>query len=69
MPVNSPQKASLECMIETTGADIALGSESWLTDQHQSTEIFPDSHQVFRKDRKSKKGGGVFILVNKRLVP
>ena len=57
------KKASLLTLCETTGADIVIGTESWLTDQHLSTEIFPDNYKVYRHDRKKKKGGGVFVLV------
>ena len=61
------KKASLLNMCETTGADIVIGTESWLSDQHLSTEIFPDEYKVFRRDRKKHKGGGVFILVRNHL--
>ena len=50
-------------MCESTGADIIVGTESWLTDQHLSTEIFSDECKVFRHDRNKCKGGGVFVLV------
>ena len=55
--------ASLLTLCESTGADIVIGTESWLTDQHLSTEISPDNYKVYRPDRKKKKGDGVFILV------
>ena len=61
------KKASLLNMCETTGADIVIGTESWLSDQHLSTEIFPDDYKVFRRDRKKRKGGGVFIFVKNHL--
>ena len=61
------KKASLLNMCETTGADIVIGTESWLSDQHLSTEIFPDEYKVFRRDRKKRKGCGVFILVKNHL--
>ena len=49
-------------MCETTDADIVIGTESWLSDQHLSTEIFPDDYKVFQRSRKKRKGGRVFIL-------
>ena len=56
------KKASLSTLCETTDADIIIGTESWLTDGHFSSEIFPPGYKVFRKDRKKGKGGGVFII-------
>ena len=41
------KKASLLNMCETTDADIVIGTESWLSDQHLNTEIFPDDYKVF----------------------
>ena len=58
----------LENMIETTHADIVLGTESWLKSHHLSTEIFPTGFKVFRKDRERQTGGGVFILVSEKLI-
>ena len=53
-------------MCESTGADIVIGTEYWLTDQHLSTEIFPDNYKDYRHDRKKKKGGGVSFLLNQQ---
>ena len=58
----------LENMIETTHADIVLGTESWLKSHHLSTEIFPTGFKVYRKDRERQIGGGVFILVSEQLI-
>ena len=58
----------LENMIETTHADIVLGTESWLKSHHLSTEIFPTGVKVFRKDMERQTGGGVFILVSEKLI-
>ena len=41
--------------------NIILGCESWLTANIASSEIFPNEYNVFRKDRQTKTGGGVFI--------
>ena len=62
------KKASLLTLCESTGADVVIGTESWLTDQHLSTEIFPDNYKVYRHDRKKKKGGGVFVLVKSTIL-
>jgi hypothetical protein len=50
-------------MTETTRADVVIGSESWLTPDINSTEVFPSGYRAYRRDRPNRKGGGVFILV------
>ena len=62
------KKPELENLIETTQADIILGTESWLRDDHLSTSIFPKGFKVYRKDRRNRTGGGVFILVTEELI-
>ena len=49
-------------MIEQEAPDIKFGCESHLEQSIPSSEIFPDSFQVFRKDRNQNEGG-VFIAV------
>jgi exonuclease III len=48
--------------------DIILGCESWLSNEHSNSEIFPEGYQtnVFRRDR-NRNGGGVFIAVHDSL--
>ena len=53
-----------ECLIDSTGADIVIGTESWLDNSILSSEIFPKNMTIFRKDRTSGRGGGVFITVS-----
>ena len=55
-------------MIEVKNPDIVVGTESWLTPNHYSGEIFPQQYQVFRKDRKSDAHGRVFIATKLDLV-
>ena len=62
MPVLINKKASFSTLCETTDADIIIGTESCLTDEQFSSDIFPPGYKVFRKDRKKSKGGGVFII-------
>ena len=52
-------------MIESTQADIVIGSESWLDPSISSSEVFPPNFTSFRNDR-SGKGGGVFLLVSNK---
>jgi len=46
------KKAPFETMCNTIGADIVFGTESWLSDQHLSTDIFPNNYKLYRRDRK-----------------
>ena len=62
------KKPELENLIETTQADIILGTESWLRDDHLSTSIFPKGFKVYHKDQRNWTGGGVFILVTEKLI-
>ena len=41
------KKASLFTMCQTTGADIVIGTEFWLTYQHLSAKIFPDTYKIY----------------------
>ena len=47
--------------------DIVCGTESHVDSDHFTSEIFPTTHDYFRKDR-NKFGGGVFIGVKKDLL-
>ena len=53
--------------IETENPDILIGTESWLNESIQTSEIFPKHFNVFRSDRPDRKGGGVFIAVKDSL--
>jgi hypothetical protein len=57
--------AQLKNIVSSLQADLVLGTESWLSDQVNSAEVFPDGYTVFRRDRHRSSGGGVFILVSK----
>ena len=64
------KKISLSNLCSGTGADIVIGTESWLNSSHLDSEIFPENFNVYRRDRILKEGdgpgGGVFILVDKK---
>ena len=50
--------------------DIIVGTESWLNDTHSNNEVFnTESYSIFRKDRKNRKGGGVFLAIRHSLNP
>jgi hypothetical protein len=48
-------------IIEFSEADFVFGTESWLDASVLSSEIFPPTFQVYRKDRLNQVGGGVFL--------
>ena len=49
------------CIIETEKPDVVVGTESWLSPEISSSEIFPLGYTPYR--RKTGRGGGVFVLV------
>jgi len=63
------KKHEFHILIDTHNPDIVIGTESWLTKEHLTSEIFPSSlgYTIFRRDRQKGKGGGVFILVKLNL--
>ena len=70
MPINFVMqgKCLFSDISRTAQADIILGTESWLRDDHLSTSIFPKGFKVYRKDRRNRTGSGVFILVTEKLI-
>ncbi|KAJ8020472.1 RNA-directed DNA polymerase from mobile element jockey [Holothuria leucospilota] len=55
-------------MLATEDPDIVIGTESWLNDSIATGEVFPNSYNVFRRDREASKGGGVFIAVKNTFI-
>ena len=51
-------------MIDTTKPDIIFGTESWLTSEVKDNEVFPPGYNIFRNDRETTVGGGVFLGIN-----
>ncbi|XP_045210521.2 uncharacterized protein LOC123561924 [Mercenaria mercenaria] len=56
-----------QVMMSTVKPDIVLGTESWLKSHIKNSEVFPPDYKVYRKDRKRRTGGGVFILVSNKI--
>ena len=50
-------------LIEAEKPDVVIGTESWLTPEISSSEIFPLGYTPYLNDRKTGRGGGYFILV------
>ncbi|XP_053395970.1 uncharacterized protein LOC128556094 [Mercenaria mercenaria] len=61
------KKLGFLAMLTTVKPDIVLGTESWLKPHIKNSEVFPPDYKVYRKDRKRRTGGGVFILVSNKL--
>ena len=59
--------SEFKSLLSYTKPDIVCGTESWLSKEVRSSEIFPSDYQVFRNDRDGI-GGGVFILVKINLI-
>ena len=66
--VNKVQE--FHCLHDTENPDIVIGTESWLSPDMASSEVFPEGYHSFRADRKSKvkRSGGVLILVKNSLI-
>lgn len=61
------KKHELGNIVESTQPDIVIGTESWLHKDIQSSEVFPNDHNCFRKDRKDSYGG-VFVIVSNKYI-
>jgi len=61
------KKAETSCLIDSMKPDIILASETWLKKEHSDNEVLPDTYKMYRKDRTSKGGGGIFIAVRSDL--
>lgn len=64
------KKHELQALIHDKKPDIVAATESWLKQDHLTSEIFPPDlgYTVFRRDRETGKGGGVFLLVTNKLI-
>ena len=52
-----PKKAEFLNLLSTTEPDIVIGSETWLNPDIHSSELFPATYNVYRKDRRDGHGG------------
>lgn len=60
-----PKRDDLCSLIASSEASIVLLTETWLHGDISDSEIFPDHPDfcIFRRDRTSRRGGGVLIAV------
>ncbi|CAH1273383.1 Hypp5110 [Branchiostoma lanceolatum] len=57
----------LHAFCEAVQPDIVVGTETWLDSSVGSCEVFPDTYNVFRRDRASR-GGGVLVTVKNNII-
>ena len=57
------KKAETFELLERLKPDIIIGTETWLTSDIKDSEILTHQYKIYRKDRKSGRGGGVLIAI------
>ena len=62
------KKAELINLIDSTKADIAICTETWLNSTISDSEICPDNYSLFSNDRTDRHGGGVAILTSNKCI-
>lgn len=61
-----PKQDDLIAALITCSTDIIIGTETWLSDDTPDSHLsFHPEYNIFRKDRKTSRGGGVLIAVRK----
>ena len=58
------KKVELAQVASTYNPEVILGTETWLNNEIQSSEIFPQNYTAFRRDRKDGFGGVVIVTRN-----
>ena len=56
------KKEEIGNMIDSCNPDVIIGTETWLNENIHSTELFPPSYTVIRKDRSDGYGGVLIAL-------
>ena len=62
------KKAELINLLDSTKADIAICTETWLNSSISDSELYPDNYSLFRNDRTDRHGGGVAILTSNKFI-
>ena len=62
------KKAEVLHLIDEEDPDIMIGNETWLSENILTSEIFPESYNVLRLDRKGKSGGGVIMALRSEFI-
>ena len=50
-------------LVYSESADMVWVTETWLTKDIHNTEILPTGYSIYRKDRKTRNGGGVLLAI------
>ncbi len=63
------KKPQLLNLINSMKPDIIVGTETWLTPEHHSSEFFPiNQFEIFRRDRPNNAHGGVLIATSREFI-
>ena len=60
--------SELKVLIDQHNPDIIQGTETWLSQEINSSEIFPDTYDVYRRDRREGIHGGILTACKKDLI-
>ena len=60
------KRAEVSNLLHETKCDVVIGTETWLTSDHKTSELLLNDYDVFRNDRPSR-AGGVLIAVKRNL--
>ena len=60
--------SELKVLLEQHNPDIIQGTETWLSQEINSSEIFPDTYDVYRRDRRDGIHGGILTACKKDLI-
>ena len=68
--ISSPSEKvnELDILIESTKPDVILGTETWLNYSDISSDFFPSTFTVYRRDRGTYNHGGVLIAARINLI-
>lgn len=61
------KSASLKADVYSRNFDIITVTETHLNDSISSSELFPQSYRVFRRDR-NHRGGGVLVAITENII-
>lgn len=60
--------SEVKVLLDQYNPDIVQGTETWLSQDINSNEIFPDTYDVYRMDRRDGIHGGILIACKKDII-